>query len=131
MQYLLDTHTIIWFLTGDSNLPVHIKKLIKNIDNNCYVSIVSLWEIVIKMSLGKLNIKGSYMRLYDALIKNKIDILQIEQNHLFKLFMFEFHHRDPFDRMIIAQAVSEDLTLLSRDEIFDIYLSESNTKRIW
>src|SRR5688572_26520656 len=114
MQYLLDTHTFIWFINGDNNLPEKVKQGIQNLDNKCFISIASLWEISIKSSLGKLELKAEFSKIADFLLENEIEILPITFEHLQKLLSLKYYHRDPFDRLIIAQGLSEKLTVLSK-----------------
>jgi PIN domain nuclease of toxin-antitoxin system len=85
------------------------------------VSIASLWEISIKASIGKLELRIELTQLTDFLTDNKIDLLPIRIEHLEKLQNLPFHHRDPFDRLLIAQALTENLTLISRDSLFSLY----------
>lgn len=121
MNLHLDTHTLIWFLTDDQQLPLQTKKHIQNINNNCFVSIASLWEITIKISLSKLQMKLSLAELFDELSKNQLKTLPIDESHLIILSKIQFHHRDPFDRLLIAQAICENLKLVSKDTFFSAY----------
>ncbi len=121
MQLLLDTHILIWFLNGDNQLTEEIKNSIKNLDNKCYVSMASIWEIAIKTTLGKLNINISFDTLKLILIANKIEVLPIDFEHIQQLLVLPPHHTDPFDRLIIAQAISEDISIVTKDAKFDLY----------
>ena len=121
MRYLLDTHTLLWFLQDDPQLPEKIANEITNIDNNCYVSIASLWEIAIKINLGKLNIKFPFVKFASYLADNDIEVLQIGFDHLIQVATLDLHHRDPFDRIIIAQGLVENLTIITKDENFPSY----------
>jgi len=121
MQYLLDTHTLLWFLEDDSQLPGKVSNEITNIDNKCYVSIASLWEIAIKINLGKLSIKFSFEKFASFLSDNDIEVLPIAFDHLIQLSSLEQHHKDPFDRIIIAQGMVENLTILTKDQYFPDY----------
>ena len=122
MKYLLDTHTLIWFLIGDKKLSDTARRLIDNPSNEKFLSIVSLWEIAIKVSLGKLALGKSFEKLFpEQLHFNHIQILDITVDSLTKLATLPFHHRDPFDRLIIAQALVEELPVISTDMIFDAY----------
>lgn len=94
---------------------------IKNIDNICYISIASIWEMAIKLSLGKLELNLPFEKIAYILSDNQIGVLPITLNHINKLLNLNFHHRDPFDRIIISQALSEKLTILSKDEEFKKY----------
>ena len=128
MQYLLDTHTLLWFLQDDPQLPERVSNEITNIDNKCYLSIASLWEIAIKINLGKLSIKFPFEKFASFLSDNDIELLPIAFDHLIQLSSLEQHHRDPFDRIIIAQGMVENLTILTKDEYFSDYLIKTAWK---
>lgn len=121
MPILLDTHTFIWFINGDPNLPKEVIKEIRNLKNQCFISIASIWEIAIKSKLGKLSFSGGFGKLEEFLTENQIEILPITFNHIQVLNDLEFHHRDPFDRILIAQGISEKITILSKDQNFKLY----------
>lgn len=127
MQFLLDTHTFIWFINGDSSLPNNIIGEIKNLKNQCFISIASIWEIAIKCKLNKLWLNADFNRILDFLDYNQIEILPISFNHIIKLNELDFHHRDPFDRILIAQGISENLTILTKDQNFSFY----KAKTLW
>lgn len=95
------------------------------------MGIASLWEISIKTSLGKLEIAGSYELVIEDINRNGIEILPINFSHTVKQNQLPFHHRDPFDRMIISQALVENMDLISRDEHFDPYLLKEPIARVW
>jgi PIN domain nuclease of toxin-antitoxin system len=101
--------------------PDH-KTIIKSADNEVFISIVSLWEIGIKYTLGKIDLKGSLPELFSA-VENDFQmlVLPIEQKHVLKAVELPFHHRDPFDRLIYAQSLAENMTFLYTDKIFDQY----------
>lgn len=121
MPYLLDTHTFLWFIAGDERLPKNVVSRIKNIEEPCYVSIASFWEIAIKLQIGKLNLDIEFSELFRFTERNQIEIIEINENHLLQLLTLELHHNDPFDRVIIAQTISEKLTLLSKDRKMESY----------
>ena len=122
MKYLLDTHTLLWFLKGDKKLSDKARRLIDSPRNSKFLSIVSLWEIAIKVSLGKLVLNKPFEKLFpEQLHFNRIEILDITVDSLIKLTTLPFHHRDPFDRLIIAQALVEDLPIIGTDAAFDAY----------
>jgi PIN domain nuclease of toxin-antitoxin system len=121
MKYLLDTHTALWLLADQKKLSKRTRSILENLDNPCYVSIASLWEISIKYSLGKLELQLSVNELEDALEENEIYILPIRGQHIHRISRLKFHHRDPFDRMIIAQAMEENLSIISMDGHFEKY----------
>ena len=122
MKYLLDTHTLLWFLQGDKKLSNKARQFIENPSNEKFLSVASLWEIAIKVSLGKLVLNKSFERLFpERLHFNHIQILDITVDSLTKLTTLSFHHRDPFDRLIIAQALVEGLPIIGADMAFDAY----------
>ena len=121
MNYLLDTHVLIWYLNGDKKLSDDSVTIIDNTDNKIYVSIVGLWEIAIKISLGKLKISIPFEELKNVLEQMSFDILELNFSDLLNLQKLAFHHSDPFDRLLIAQAISNDFVLISHDEIFRKY----------
>ncbi|MBC6365843.1 type II toxin-antitoxin system VapC family toxin [Algoriphagus sp. AK58] len=121
MAYLLDTHTLLWFVAGDKQLPESSKEIIKNVNESCFLSATSLWEITIKHQLKKLELGISLEELFEFVERNQIEIIPINSLHLLQLSKLPFYHHDPFDRMIIAQAISENLKLISRDHIFKNY----------
>jgi PIN domain nuclease of toxin-antitoxin system len=116
MAALLDTHTFLWFVSGDKQLPEKIKTKILNINESCYISIASLWEITIKIQIGKLKIDISIEDLFKYADRNQIEIVQITAEHLLVLASLPQHHNDPFDRLIVSQAISENMTLYSKDK---------------
>ena len=121
MKYLIDTNALIWFLNGDETISKSALAKIKNESNACYVSIASIWEIAIKCNIGKLELKISFDRIAPVLYRNDLAILPIEFYHLQTLLTLELHHRDPFDRVIIAQGIAQNLTILTSDKEFKKY----------
>ena len=121
MKVLIDTHILLWFINNDPKLSLKTKVLLQS-DIDIAVSIASLWEIAIKLSIGKLTLPGSIEELFPLqLTLNQIDLLPIEVRHLQSLSKLPFHHRDPFDRLIIAQALVENIGLVSVDQVFETY----------
>ena len=122
MKYLLDTHTLLWFLTDDKKLSRRARQLIGSSSNESFLSIVSLWEIAIKTGLGKLDLDKPFEQVFpERLNFNRIRILDITVDSLIKLTTLPFHHRDPFDHLIIAQGFIENLPIISVDTDFDAY----------
>lgn len=122
MRLLLDTHAFLWFIMGSPNLSVTARALIENPANERLLSVASLWEVAIKVSLGRLTLSAPFDELIPAQLKlNGIDLLNINVDHLSALTKLPFHHRDPFDRLIIAQAMVEKLPVISLDAGFDTY----------
>ncbi|MHC6201886.1 type II toxin-antitoxin system VapC family toxin [Breznakiellaceae bacterium SP9] len=121
MRYLVDTQAFIWFSEDDPPLPTHIRALMEGIDSEPVISIASLWEMTIKMSLGKLILSGDIAAMLNKVIDNGFAIMPIEGAHLITLSTLDFFHRDPFDRIIISQSISEDMLVISSDTIFSRY----------
>lgn len=116
MAFLLDTHVFLWFVAGDNQLPVTVRDKIKDIHHPCFLSAASLWEITIKEQIGKLRLNIPLKELFDYAYRNQIEIIPINFDHLLVLSKLPAHHNDPFDRLIISQAISENLTLITRDK---------------
>jgi PIN domain nuclease of toxin-antitoxin system len=122
MRVLLDTHSFLWFMSGDEKLSSTARAILDDIENEVLVSMASLWEIAIKTSLGKISLERKFEDLIpQQLISNEIGVLPIRLQHLAVLTDLPFQHRDPFDRLIIAQAMAEELPILSRDPAFVDY----------
>ena len=121
MKILLDTHTFLWFLGGASELSKQARMLIENPIHEKYISIASFWEIAIKTSLEKLILEVPFSELKSEAIKNSFQILPITFGDTLQLCTLPFHHRDPFDRIIISQAKENNLTLVSHDSNFSLY----------
>ena len=116
MRYLLDTHALLWFLEGSPRLPDPVAAIIEGADTQKAVSVASLWEATIKISLGKLQVEGGIEDLWEAIVANGFTILPIQEPYLTKLAQLPFIHRDPFDRLLIATALAEGLTLITSDQ---------------
>jgi PIN domain nuclease of toxin-antitoxin system len=110
MTFLLDTHTFLWFVSGDNKLPVSVIDKIKDIHQPCFLSAASLWEITIKNQIGKLTLEISLEELFNYADRNQIEIIPINYQHLIVLSKLPKHHSDPFDRLIFSQAIAENLT---------------------
>jgi PIN domain nuclease of toxin-antitoxin system len=122
MRLLLDTHTFLWFIEGSLNLSNAARIVIEDQGNQKYLSIASLWEMSIKMSMGKLELEMPFTELVKREIYgNAIDLLQIKPNHLDELAKLAFHHKDPFDRLMISQALAENMTIVTKDGTFGSY----------
>jgi PIN domain nuclease of toxin-antitoxin system len=128
MEYLLDTHSFLWFINGDDQISQKAKNAITDPEAMKYISIASFWEIAIKVNLKKLSLDMAYMDLRQQLIDNGFEILPITFEHTAVLVNLELHHRDPFDRIIIAQALSDQLTVIGKDENFHKY---NGLKLLW
>ena len=127
MKLLLDTHTFLWFIDDNPRLSARAKGLLES-DADLLLSVASLWEISIKVSIGKLTLAQPYdIFIPQQLTNNAVEILPISSEHLGVVSTLPFHHRDPFDRLIIAQAMIEQLPIVSIDAAFDAY----SVKRLW
>jgi len=127
MNLLIDTHAFMWFINGDKSLPAKVINLIKNIENKCFISIASIWEIAIKFSLGRLDLEGEFGEISNFLNENDIEIIPITFEHIQTLLRLEYYHRDPFDRIIISQGIYDSLVIVTKDENFKNY----NVKLVW
>ncbi len=121
MNYLLDTHAFLWYVDGNPMLPLGIRRVIKNSETAKFVSIASLWEIAIKTGKEKLALTRPFETLPEYIEVNNFILLPIQPKHLFDLKELPHHHGDPFDRLIIAQAITENLTIISADRQFKDY----------
>lgn len=122
MRALLDTHAFLWFITDNPQLSQPALDLLQDPGNDVVVSIASLWEIAIKSNLGKLQLAKPFDELFpQQIVVNNFGILPIMVQHLTILVGLEHFHRDPFDRLIISQAISEDLPVVTRDAYFQQY----------
>lgn len=127
MRLLLDTQTFLWFISDSPRLSRHGKVALED-DNELLLSVASLWEIAIKVSLGKLVIALPYDAfIMQQLTLNTIQLLPIQVAHLAMVSTLAFHHRDPFDRLLIAQSLVEHLPIVSSDSSFDAY----HVQRLW
>jgi PIN domain nuclease of toxin-antitoxin system len=120
MGYLLDTHALIWFLNGNKELSFHARKTIET-NISIHVSMASLWEMAIKISTGKLVFDEPFDTIPDKIDYNGFQILPISFEDTLMLSKLPFHHRDPFDRILIAQSITNSFTLISKDKEFKNY----------
>jgi len=128
MRLLLDTHALLWMLDPEGGLSPRARKAITTEGNEVYVSAASLWEASIKVSIGKLKLHGSLQEDVAAHLQAEfLTWLPIELRHIRRVATLPFHHRDPFDRMLVAQALEDGLTLLSADAALDAY----SASRVW
>lgn len=128
MTLLLDTHTVLWFWWDDPQLSDDAKALICDPANRKLVSIATPWEVAIKMSLKKLDIGGPFPGFFPQhMLRNNFEWLGIAGEHLDVLVSLPFHHKDPFDRIIISQAIREQIPVVGCDVAFDDY----PVRRLW
>ncbi len=121
---LLDTHAFLWFILGSGELSEKAKLYIENPGNRKFISIASFWEIAIKNSLGKLKLDMPFQELKLITSSNGFEILPLTFEHTEKLTFLDFHHKDPFDRLIISQALTENLTIITKDANFGRYSAQ-------
>ena len=128
MRLLLDTHAFLWWVGASRDLSRRARSAIGSGRNECFVSIASGWEIAIKVSLGNLKIEGALDRfLPEQLAANGFKPLPIDLKHCARVAALPFHHRDPFDRLLVAQALEEELAIVTVDPVFTRY----GVKRVW
>jgi len=130
LRLLLDTHALLWFLLNDPKLSAEANRLIMDLRNEVLVSPASYWEIAIKISRGKyvLDVDEDFGTFMDREIqRNLLKVLPISVPHVGCVAKLPFHHQDPFDRLLIAQAMVEQVPVLSTDRAFDLY----RVQRIW
>ena len=128
MNLLLDTHAFLWFIASDPRLSNQAQSLIQTPANRRLLSMASLWEMAIKVSLGKLTLAQPFDQFIPRQLQlNQIEVLAIELSHLAAVVAMPFHHRDPFDRLMAAQCQIEDLPIVSNDPVFDAY----SVRRVW
>ena len=125
-RLLLDTHALIWFVSNDPNLPVSTRDKIESADD-VFLSIASLWEMAIKLNIGKLPLQGNFEDIEPQLIAAGITILPLTFADTVQFRYLPLHHRDPFDRILVAQAINHSLVLVTRDVAFDAY----DLQRLW
>ena len=122
MKILLDTHTFLWFISGDTSLSKYGRDLIQDLSNERLLSAASLWEMSIKASIGKLKLNISFSEIFtEHVLGNSIRLMHILPEHLDNLRNLPFYHKDPFYRLIIAQGQNEKIPIVSKDEIFSKY----------
>jgi PIN domain nuclease of toxin-antitoxin system len=122
MRLLLDSHVLLWFCEGNQSLSACARAAIEDPANEIWVSHVSAWEIAVKISLGKLKLTIAYEQFFPgAVTSNGFKELLPDFSHYRELLLLPFHHRDPFDRLLIAQARAESLTIITADPQFAVY----------
>lgn len=128
MNLLLDTHSFLWFIGGNTNLSPTARSLIEDTSNQPFLSLASLWEIAIKSSLGKLTLAQPFEVLMPRQMElNGIKPLNIELDDLALVAKLPLHHRDPFDRLLVAQAIERQIPVISADMAFEFY----GVQRLW
>ncbi|RQP14959.1 MAG: type II toxin-antitoxin system VapC family toxin [Parapedobacter sp.] len=118
---LLDTHAFIWYINGDSALSSKAIEAIGATAGNNYVSVASLWEIAVKISLGKLELKQLFSRVAKEIERNGFQILPIVFDDVLQVTTLPFFHKDPFDRLLVAQSITNRLQIITKDQYFIQY----------
>jgi PIN domain nuclease of toxin-antitoxin system len=126
-SFLIDTHIFLWSIQGGEKLSEQASLLISDDNNQLYLSVASIWEIVIKINIGKLKLDYGVEDIYGLLRQFQIEVLPIESQDLVQYLGLPLHHRDPFDRILIAQAIARSFVIISADEAFSAY----SVSRIW
>ena len=122
MKLLLDAHTFLWFVWDEAQLTNDAKALIVHPTNQKLISTATYWEIAIKVSIGKLDLGEPYRAfMHREIARNHFDLLHVSVDHAAAVSVLPLHHRDPFDRMLIAQAMVEQIPIVSGDRAFDAY----------
>ena len=119
MKLLLDTHALLWYLTTPEKLPAAAHRAIRAADNEVYASLASAWEISIKVAIGRLDFDAQWLER--AIPAVGVEVLGISLQHTARIAELPLHHRNPFDRMLVAQALCESMTLVSRDRELEQY----------
>lgn len=123
MNYLIDTHVLLWYIVGDKRIDRDVRKIIESGKHNLFISNASLWEISIKVSIGKLKLTGSLVNLKEFLNDKGFSVLQYDFDDLETLLILPFYHQDPFDRLIVAQALTKKMEIISDDPNVKKYLT--------
>ncbi len=128
MKLLLDTHTLLWFIAGSNSLSSSARESIENNSNEKFVSVVSIWETAIKVSIGKISLTTPFEVLFPHQLEvNGFELLPVKVEHASVVSNLPFHHRDPFDRMLIAQSIVEELTIVT----LDLEFADYSAKVLW
>ncbi|WP_412466019.1 type II toxin-antitoxin system VapC family toxin [Pedobacter sp. KLB.chiD] len=121
MRFLLDTHIFLFFINGDYSISEKVIDIINNTDSEKYISVVSIWEITIKLNIGKLKLKDDINSIYQLLEKHGVKILQPSKSDFITYSTLPLIHKDPFDRLIISQTLTNDLILITDDQYIKGY----------
>jgi len=121
MYFFIDTHVLVWYLEGNKKLPLRLRKIIDDETNQIIISVASLWELAIKIASGKLDSDLTFPQIQSHILQSQYVISGISYAHLNTLMTLPNHHGDTFDRMLIAQAISENLAVISIDKQFKNY----------
>lgn len=119
MRILLDTQALLWFHSQDPKLSGDKRRMLESGEHECWYSIVSLWEIAIKHSIGKLELVDGLEETFNTMGQANLRLLDLERPHILQLATLPMHHRDPFDRILIAQGMREEMHILTSDVFFE------------
>lgn len=121
MRVLLDTHAFLWFVSGDRRLGARVRRALEEADARPLLSLASVWELAIKSSLGRLTVPATLGAYLAEKLSTNLELLPIDLSHAVRIEALPFHHHDPFDRLLIAQALAERLPIATRDRVFTKY----------
>ncbi|MGA3344776.1 MAG: type II toxin-antitoxin system VapC family toxin [Terracidiphilus sp.] len=127
MRYLLDTHTFLWWVTVPEALPRTLRDLLDDRTNELLLSVAVPWELAIKTNAGKLEAHQILLDIESGQLNPDLQILRAEVSHVIRAGLLPLHHRDPFDRLLVAQALDLKIPIVSRDRVFELY----GVNRIW
>jgi PIN domain nuclease of toxin-antitoxin system len=128
VRLLLDTHAFLWFAAGDPRLPTRARRRIEDTANDRFLSVASVWEMAIKLSLGKLTLAISLDTLIEeGAVNNGFSLLDVRREHALAVTHLPFHHRDPFDRLLVTQAMTDKMAIVSNDAELEAY----PIQRLW
>lgn len=127
MKYLLDTHTLLWWVTAPEVLPQSLRDFLDDPSHELLLSVAVPWELAIKTNSGKLDARQLLRDIELGQLEQDVQVLRAEISHVIRAGFLHLHHRDPFDRLLAAQALDLGIPIVSRDRIFDLY----GVKRIW
>ena len=127
MRLLLDSHAVLWYFHDPTKMSEAAETAIGSEENYPYISAASFWEIAIKAGLGKLHLSQPLSEIRTDFVTHDAQILDVTADHAISVEHLAPHHRDPFDRLLAVQAYAENMTLVSKDEIFDLY----GVSRLW
>ena len=128
MRFLLDSHAFLWWLDGSANISEAARSVLRVRKNEIFVSLACVWEMAVKTSLGKLRLALPFERfMTENLGRNTFTLFPVEFRHVLGVASLPFHHRDPFDRLLVAQSIEDEIPVISADTIFDRY----GAQRIW
>jgi PIN domain nuclease of toxin-antitoxin system len=121
VNYLADTHACIWFFEGNNKLSKKARKIMNAFGNHIFVSIASVWELAIKISIGKMDFEGNSKGFISTIAEHDFELLEIEPQHIQIVETLPFHHRDPFDRLLVATAMAERMPIITVDDNIPLY----------